>query len=55
MELQQCYKAQSRLSEQLVVEVAEARASKSSIEEKEAVIDNLQQELTRARFTPFHS
>lgn len=38
-----------------MLEVAEARASKSSIEEKEAVIDNLQQELSRARFAPFHS
>lgn len=53
MELQQCYKAQSRLSEQLVVEVAEVRTSKSLIGEKEAVIDNLEQELSRARFALF--
>ncbi|KAA0057800.1 autophagy-related protein 16 [Cucumis melo var. makuwa] len=49
LELQQCYKAQSRLSEQLVVEVAEVRTSKSLIAEKEAVIDNLEQELSRTR------
>ncbi|GFZ07862.1 transducin/WD40 repeat-like superfamily protein [Actinidia rufa] len=34
VELQQCYKAQSRLSEQLVVEVAESRTSKTLVEEK---------------------
>lgn len=50
LELQQCYKAQSRLSEQLVVEVAESRASKSLIQEKEAAINDLQMELTELRF-----
>lgn len=49
LELQQCYKAQSRLSEQLVVEVAESRASKASLQEKEEGITNLQTELTQKR------
>lgn len=49
VELQQCYKAQSRLSEQLVVEVAESRASKALVQEKETLISNLQDELTKAR------
>ncbi|CAN1179515.1 Autophagy-related protein 16 [Linum perenne] len=48
-ELQQCYKAQSRLSEQLVVEVAEARTAKASLQEKEATIADLQKELTDLR------
>lgn len=52
LELQQCYKAQSRLSEQLVVEVAESRASKASLQEKEEGITNLQTELTQTRL-PF--
>ncbi|KAJ6824761.1 autophagy-related protein 16 isoform X2 [Iris pallida] len=47
LELQQCYKAQSRLSEQLVVEVAECRSSKALIQEKEALITNLQNELSQ--------
>ncbi|GMP33966.1 hypothetical protein CsSME_00007053 [Camellia sinensis var. sinensis] len=49
VELQQCYKAQSRLSAQLVVEVAESRASKALVQEKETLISNLQDELTKAR------
>lgn len=49
LELQQCYKAQSRLSEQLVVEVAECRASKALLQEKEDVITDLQNEITKAR------
>ncbi|PSR95911.1 Autophagy-related protein, partial [Actinidia chinensis var. chinensis] len=49
VELQQCYKAQARLSEQLVVEVAESRTSKTLVEEKEAIIMDLQNELTKAR------
>ncbi|XP_057473052.1 autophagy-related protein 16-like [Actinidia eriantha] len=49
VELQQCYKAQARLSEQLVVEVSESRASKTLIEEKEAIIMDLQNKLTKAR------
>lgn len=49
LELQQCYKAQSRLSEQLVVEVAESRASKALLQEKEEGITNLQTELTQKR------
>lgn len=50
IELQQCYKAQSRLSEQLVVEVAESRALKAQVQEKEAMITDLQNELNQARF-----
>lgn len=53
LELQQCYKAQSRLSEQLVVEVAESRAAKSLVQEKEALIPNLENDLSQARFSPF--
>lgn len=49
VELQQCYKAQARLSEQLVVEVAESRASKSLLQEKETLITDLQNELNQAR------
>ncbi|KAL0385191.1 UNVERIFIED_CONTAM: Autophagy-related protein 16 [Sesamum radiatum] len=49
VELQQCYKAQSRLSEQLVVEVAESRTSKALIQEKESMISELQNELSQAR------
>lgn len=49
LELQQCYKAQSRLSEQLVVEVAETRSSKALLLEKEAVIADQQKELTERR------
>lgn len=48
-ELQQCYKAQSRLSEQLVVEVAESRSSKALLQEKESLITSLQEELTQIR------
>ncbi|XP_020597009.1 autophagy-related protein 16 [Phalaenopsis equestris] len=49
LELQQCYRAQSRLSEQLVVEVAECRSSKAVAQEKESLIVNLQNEVTQAR------
>ena len=49
LELQQCYKAQSRLSEQLVVEVAESRSSKALLQEKEAAIADQQNELTQNR------
>ncbi|KAE8668055.1 putative F-box and wd40 domain protein [Hibiscus syriacus] len=49
LELQQCYKAQSRLSEQLVVEVAESRALKASLQEKETTIAELEKELTQTR------
>ncbi|KAJ1391922.1 WD40/YVTN repeat-like-containing domain superfamily [Sesbania bispinosa] len=49
VELQQCYKAQSRLSEQLVEEVAESRASKALLQEKENAIVDLQKELTELR------
>lgn len=50
VELQQCYKAQARLSEQLVVEVADSRVSKALVQEKEALISDLQNELSLARF-----
>ncbi|OIW00291.1 hypothetical protein TanjilG_27542 [Lupinus angustifolius] len=49
VELQQCYKAQSRLSEQLVVEVAESRVSKALVQEKETALADLQKELTEVR------
>lgn len=49
LELQQCYKAQSRLSEQLVVEVAESRASKALLQERENAVADLQKELTELR------
>lgn len=49
LELQQCYKAQSRLSEQLVVEVAECRAAKASIQGKETTINELQEEVAQLR------
>ncbi|KAK0587217.1 hypothetical protein LWI29_019331 [Acer saccharum] len=48
-ELQQCYKAQSRLSEQLVVEVAESRVSKALLKDNESQIASLQEELTQSR------
>ncbi|KAK7281987.1 hypothetical protein RIF29_10418 [Crotalaria pallida] len=49
LELQQCYKAQSRVSEQLVVEIAESRVSKALVQEKEIAIVDLQKELTKLR------
>ncbi|KAI3684465.1 hypothetical protein L6452_33689 [Arctium lappa] len=49
LELQQCYKAQARLSEQLVVEVAESRAAKALVQEKEALIPTLENDLSQAR------
>ncbi|XVF49727.1 hypothetical protein PTKIN_Ptkin04bG0036500 [Pterospermum kingtungense] len=49
VELQQCYKAQSRLSEQLVVEVAESRALKGSLQEKETAIAEMEKELNETR------
>lgn len=49
IELQQCYKAQSRLSEQLVIEVAESRTSKASLQEKELLINDMETELTETR------
>ncbi|KAL2933300.1 Autophagy-related protein 16 [Bienertia sinuspersici] len=47
LELQQCYKAQSRLSDQLVVEVAEGRAAKASIQEKETAVASLEKEVAQ--------
>ncbi|XP_030494346.1 autophagy-related protein 16 [Cannabis sativa] len=49
LELQQCYKAQSRMSEQLVVEVAESRASKATLQEREAAIIDAQEKLNQTR------
>ncbi|XP_077214652.1 transducin/WD40 repeat-like superfamily protein [Tasmannia lanceolata] len=49
LELQQCYKAQARLSEQLVVEVAECRTSKALVQENEAIITDLRDEITHSR------
>ncbi|MBA0689385.1 hypothetical protein Goari_007116, partial [Gossypium aridum] len=49
IELQQCYKAQSRLSEQLVVEVAESRTLKAFLQEKETAMAELEKELTQTR------
>ncbi|XP_031405362.1 autophagy-related protein 16 [Punica granatum] len=48
-ELQQCYKAQSRLAEQLGSEVAETRSLKASLQEKEQAIESLERELTETR------
>lgn len=53
LELQQCYKAQSRLSEQLVVEVAEGRAAKALIQEKETAVANLEKEVTQLRLATY--
>lgn len=53
LEIQQCYKAQAQLSEQLVVEVAELRSSKALIQEKDSMISDLQNELTKSRFVLF--
>ncbi|CAK8566692.1 unnamed protein product [Lathyrus sativus] len=49
VELQQCYKAQSRVSEQLVVEIAESRTLKALVQEKETATADLQNDLTEAR------
>ncbi|XP_031474575.1 autophagy-related protein 16 [Nymphaea colorata] len=48
-ELQQCYKAQSRLSEQLVTEVAECRTLKAQVQEKDEAMSGLQEELKKER------
>ncbi|KAK4753007.1 hypothetical protein SAY87_021805 [Trapa incisa] len=49
VELQQCYKAQSRLAEQLGTEVSESRSLKGSIQEKDLAIENLERTLTETR------
>jgi len=49
MELQQCYKAQSLLYEQLVKELSESRVSKALLQEKENAIADMQKELTELR------
>ncbi|KAK1377251.1 ATG16 domain-containing protein [Heracleum sosnowskyi] len=48
-ELQQCYRAQSRLSGQLVVEVAESRALKSLLQGKQDMIARLQNDCSQSR------
>ena len=50
LELQQCYKAQSRLSEQLVTEIEEGKASKALLKEKEATVTSLQAELEKTGY-----
>lgn len=55
LELQQCYKAQSRLSEQLVIEVAESRTSKASLQDKELLINDLDKDLSQTRSDLFSS
>lgn len=55
LELQQCYKAQSRLSEQLVIEVAESRTSKASLQDKELLINDLEKDLSHTRFRKLFS
>jgi autophagy-related protein 16 len=50
LELQQCYKAQSRLSEQLVAVIEEIKALKSLLKEKETLIPTLQSELAQTRY-----
>ncbi|KAK4794401.1 hypothetical protein SAY86_012395 [Trapa natans] len=49
VELQQCYKAQSRLAEQLGLEVSESRSLKASVQEKDLAIENLERELIETR------
>ena len=53
MELQQCYKAQSFLYEQLVKELSESRVSKALLQEKENAIADMQKELTELRLLNF--
>lgn len=55
IELQQCYKAQSRLSDQLVIEVAESRTSKASLQDKELLINDLEKDLSQTRSELFSS
>ncbi|XP_075493406.1 autophagy-related protein 16-like [Primulina tabacum] len=49
VEIHQCYKVQSRLSEQLAIEVADTRASKALLQERESMISELQNEVTQSR------
>ncbi|PWA74004.1 transducin/WD40 repeat-like superfamily protein [Artemisia annua] len=49
VELQQCYKAHSHLSDQLVVVIDECRAANASLQEKEALIPTLESDLSQAR------
>lgn len=49
LELQQCYKAQSRLSEQLLEDVSECRKLKAQNQEKDVLINRLDSELHSAR------
>ncbi|CAO2824728.1 unnamed protein product [Amaranthus hypochondriacus] len=47
LELQQCYIAQSRLSEQLATEVAEGRVSNSLYQEKSIAVANLEKQVAQ--------
>lgn len=49
LELQQYYKAHTRLSDQLVTEIAECREAKALVQEKEELITNLQSEMSQTR------
>ncbi|KAL8154201.1 hypothetical protein V2J09_011961 [Rumex salicifolius] len=49
LELQQCYKSQSVLSEQLAIEVADLRTLRPAIQEKESLIADLQKEVAEIR------
>ncbi|KAH9322993.1 hypothetical protein KI387_017632, partial [Taxus chinensis] len=49
LELRECYKAQAKLSEQLVEEVSECRNLKAQNQEKDALINELQSQLLSAR------
>nr|GEV27066.1 hypothetical protein [Tanacetum cinerariifolium] len=49
LELQQCYKAHSHLSDQLVVVIDECRAANSLLQEKESLIPTLESDLSQAR------
>ncbi|XP_073035937.1 LOW QUALITY PROTEIN: autophagy-related protein 16-like [Primulina eburnea] len=49
LEIHQFYKAQSRLSEQLAIEVADSRTTKSLLQEKESLISDLQDEISQLR------
>ncbi|XP_042472863.1 autophagy-related protein 16-like [Zingiber officinale] len=49
LELQQYYKAHTRLSDQLVTEIAECREAKALVQEKEELLTNLQIEMSQTR------
>lgn len=53
LELQQCYIAQSRLSEQLATEVAEGRVSNSLYQEKSIAVANLEKQVAQLRLASY--